>query len=125
AFIKHCCSTGEIPLLWCYRGAFYRWTGTHYREYADEQLERDLYAFLNAVSVAGRNGSLVPFKPTKHKVLEIVHALRRGGLISHEWDTPCWLGGGEYRPASNLVACRNGKYYSRYSSRDNWVIALC
>ena len=107
AFVKHRASVGEIPLLWSYRGAFYRYTGTHYREYADEALERDLYMFLNAALVMGRDGTPKPFNPTKNKVLEIVHALRRGCLISREWDTPCWLGG-EYRPAANLVACRNG-----------------
>jgi hypothetical protein len=55
-FMERCCSASKIPLLWFYRGAFYRWTGTHYREYADEDLERDLYAFLKPALVVGRRG---------------------------------------------------------------------
>jgi putative DNA primase/helicase len=37
-----------------------------------------------------------------------VHALRRGCLVSRDWDTPCWLNTSEYSPAVDLVACRNG-----------------
>jgi Bifunctional DNA primase/polymerase, N-terminal/Primase C terminal 2 (PriCT-2) len=92
AFIKRYWSDGEIPLLWSYRGAFYRWTGTHYREYADEELERDLYEFLHGALAIGRSDRPVPFNPNKNKVSEIVHALRRGRLVSRDWDTPCWLG---------------------------------
>ena len=108
AFLKHRCSDGKIPLLWSYRGLFYKWTGTHYREYADEELERDLYEFLNGALAIDKSNRPVPFNPSKNKVSYIVHALRRCCLISRDWDTPCWLGKDKYRPASNLVACRNG-----------------
>jgi putative DNA primase/helicase len=108
AFLKHRCSDGEIPLIWSYRGAFYEWTGTHYSEYADEELERDLYEFLNGALAIDKGNRPVPFNPSKNKVSNIVHALRRCCLISRDWDTPCWLGKDKYRPASNLVACRNG-----------------
>jgi RepB DNA-primase N-terminal domain/D5 N terminal like len=109
AFVNHRYSLGEIPLLWSYRGAFYRWTGTHYCEYEDEALERDLYKFLDTVLVVGKNGTPGPYNPTKNKVPEVVHALRRGCLIPREWDTPCWLGHkGNYKPATDLGACRNG-----------------
>lgn len=108
AFVKHCCSEGKIPLLLSYRGAFYVWTGTHYREYPDEELERDLYEFLNAALALSKRGEVAPYNPTKNKVLEIVHALRRGCLISRDWNTPCWLGTPKYRAAANLIACRNG-----------------
>ena len=107
AFVKHFWAAGETPLLRSYRGTFYRWTGTHYKEYDIEALEADLYRFLNAALAVGRNGALVPYNPTKNKVLEIVHALRLGCLIPQGWQTPCWLEG-EYRPAPNLVACHNG-----------------
>lgn len=95
-------------MLWSYRGAFYQWTGTHYREYPDEELEHDLYEFLNGALALSKRGEVAPFNPTKNKVLEIVHALRLGSLISRDWNTPCWLGAPKYRPAANLVACRNG-----------------
>jgi putative DNA primase/helicase len=97
-------------LLWSYRGAFYEWTGTHYREYPDEELERDLYEFLNAARALSRHGKVTPFNPNKNKVSEIVHALRRCCLIPRDCDTPCWLEKtkSKYSPAANLIACRNG-----------------
>jgi putative DNA primase/helicase len=106
-FIKRC-SLNDFPLLWSYRGAFYRWTGTHYLEYADEDLERELYTFLNTALVVGKKRMLVPYNPTKNKVLEVVHALRRKYLISRDWETPCWLRTKRYKSAASLVACRNG-----------------
>jgi putative DNA primase/helicase len=108
AFLQHQYSAGDIPLLWSYRGGFYRWTGTHYREHADETLEHELYRYLHGALVTSKNGTVAPFNPTKHKVQEIVHALRRCSLVSRDWDTPCWLGTNYYRPAANLVACHNG-----------------
>jgi putative DNA primase/helicase len=109
AFLKHCFSDGEVPLLWYYRGTFYRWTSTHYREYPREELERDVYAFLNSTLMIGKSGTPGPYNPTKNKVAEVVHALQCGCLISRDWDTPCWLGTPlEHKPAPNLVACRNG-----------------
>jgi putative DNA primase/helicase len=109
AFIRAYYLKEEAQLLRYYRGAFYRWTGTHYREYFDEDLESDLYKFLNVALTRGRDGAVKPYNPTKTKVAEIVHALKRGCLIQREWRTPCWLGSDEeYRPADDLVACRNG-----------------
>jgi putative DNA primase/helicase len=99
-FVKRCHSVAEISLLRHYRGQFYLWTGTHYASHAEETLERDLYVFLNEALVVGKNGEAGPFNPTKNKVLEVVHALRRGTMVRPEWDVPCWL--------RNLVACRNG-----------------
>jgi putative DNA primase/helicase len=108
AFVKHRASLGDIPLLWHHRGAFYRWTGTHYQEYEEAALERDLYEFLKGVLARGKNNKIAPYNPTKGKVQEIVHALKRGCMIPTHWDPPCWLGKPDYRAASNLVACRNG-----------------
>src|SRR5262249_8662614 len=41
-YVKRYESEGEVALLRAYRGAFYRWTGSHWREYPDEKLAADL-----------------------------------------------------------------------------------
>jgi putative DNA primase/helicase len=112
-FVEHRASLGQIPLLRHYRGAFYLWDGTHYRLHRDEALERDLYKFLKGVMALKESGKIVPFNPTKTKVAEIVHALRRSALlVPEEWEVPCWVGLPgeplEYKPAADLIACRNG-----------------
>jgi putative DNA primase/helicase len=109
-FARHCRTTADgFALLRHYRGAFYVWTGTHWAEHREEVLERELYQFLNGCLAQKENGKIVPYKPTKHKVGEVVHALRRGTLIPSEWEVPFWLGGDDYKPTGGeLVACRNG-----------------
>lgn len=104
-FLQASCSDGDKRLLHHYRGSFYRYTGTHYREYLHEELERELYEFLNLALVKTKNG-VAPFNPTKGKVQEISAALSRRALIPRDTELPAWLHSDE--GASNLVACRNG-----------------
>jgi putative DNA primase/helicase len=108
AFVRNCFSAGETHLLWHFRGAFYQFTGSHYREYPNENLERDLYRFLHAALVVSKDGTLAPYNPTRHKVGEIVHALRRGCLVPRDRDPPFWLKEDRQEPAAHLVAVRNG-----------------
>jgi RepB DNA-primase N-terminal domain/D5 N terminal like len=112
---RHLLVGESIPLLRHYRGGFYLWTGTHYRQMPEEELERELYRFLNGALARKDNGALVPYKPTKGKVGEVVHALRRSALlVPEDWEAPFWLGiptpGDklEYKPAGELIACANG-----------------
>jgi putative DNA primase/helicase len=107
-YVKRHRSQGDVPLLRAYRGAFYLWVGTHYREHPDEKVEADLYAFLGEALAIARNGNIGPYNPTKNKVGEVRHALRRGLQIDRECEMPCWLGEQADRSAENLVACRNG-----------------
>jgi putative DNA primase/helicase len=105
-FLTRCHSVAGIALLHHYRGAFYRWTGTHYSETPQESIERQLYVFLKAALVQTKDG-VAPFNPTKNKIDQIVHALRRGTLIEQDREVPFWLNEPE-RSAENLVACANG-----------------
>jgi len=107
-FLRHCRSVREMTLLRAYRGAFYEYTGTHYRELADEAVESEVYAFLNKAQIEDKKG-YVPFNPTRSKVAEVVHALRRGTatLIRRDREVPCWLDQSD-TPAENLVSCQNG-----------------
>lgn len=106
-FAKRYYSIGDILLLRSYRGAFYGWTGTYYRELPQEWIERQLYEFLKTALVRDKNGNVGPFNPTKYKVEQIIHALRRGTLIEQEREAPLWLNDAD-RSRKNLVACRNG-----------------
>jgi hypothetical protein len=106
-YVKRHAMQDKVQLLRAYRGAFYRWTGTHWREYADEKLAAALYKFLNKALVESKKGEVSPFNPTKSKVDNVAHALRHSLLVSRDRDTPCWLSGKKGHPR-DLVACRNG-----------------
>jgi putative DNA primase/helicase len=91
-----------------YRGAFYAWTGTHWREKSDDELEAELYDFLGRAQIQ-RGREVADYNPTRGKVAEIVHALRRVLYLSDEHEMPGWLdGSSKGPPAGDLVACRNG-----------------
>ena len=106
-YIKRRESSGEIPLLRTYRGAFYRWTGTHWREYPDEKVAATLYDLLNeALAVSKRD--IGPYNPTRGKVDNVIHALRHVVLVNQDRETPCWLDRRKGQPPRDLVACRNG-----------------
>jgi putative DNA primase/helicase len=107
-YVKRCRSAAYVPLLRAYRGAFYAWTGTHYRELSDEAVESELYRFLNEAVTIDKGGDIGPFNPTKHKVTEAVHALRRKMLVDRDCETPAWLDQQKGRYADHLLACRNG-----------------
>ena len=108
-FVTRCHAIKNVLVLRSYRGAFYRWTGTHYREVPLETIGSQLYSFLNKALVSAKNGDVGPFNPTKQKVEQVVHVLRHGTgtLIEPDRDVPLWLNDPE-RSAKNLVACRNG-----------------
>jgi hypothetical protein len=110
AFLKHKYQVGEVLLLAHYRGAFYAWFRTHYKEYSVEALEAELYGFLRAASVRKANGHIEPYNPTRHKIDLVVHALRRGCLLDGEQQVPFWIpkSGETPRPAPGLISCQNG-----------------
>jgi putative DNA primase/helicase len=68
----------------------------------------EVYAFLAKAQIEDKKG-FVPLNPTRSKVGEVVHALRRHTetLISQDREAPCWLDEGD-ASAANLVSCRNG-----------------
>lgn len=108
-FAEQCWSQGDIFLLRAWRGAFYIWTGTHYREYPDEKVERDLYEFLSKAVVQSHSGAVAPYNPTKGKIEQVAHALRRGVQIDRDREVPCWLDSERHSlPADNLISVRNG-----------------
>lgn len=108
-FVLRTRAKDDNRLLHHYRGAFYDWTGTHYRELPDEALESELYAFLRNAMVVKADGTPAPYNPTKGKVGEIVHALRRALLLDRDIEAPLWLeGDDDCPPPDDLVVCENG-----------------
>jgi putative DNA primase/helicase len=105
-FVRRRHMQDDVWLLRVYRDTFYLWTGTHYREFPDASLERELYGFFDEAWLEAKDGNIVPFNPNKTKIDQVVHALRRCLLIEDQ-EAPCWLDDKE-RAADNLVACHNG-----------------
>jgi len=120
-----CHTTQGFDRLIRYRGDFYVWTGTHYRELSAEAMAADVYKFLDlAKQLKPVKGSqtvteLVPFSPNSIKVNEVAKALASRALVDDHLEAPAWRPGGIgdclYR-ARDMLACRNGLLHlpSRY-----------
>jgi putative DNA primase/helicase len=88
-----------------HREDFYRWDGACYTRVEESELEAQLYVFLGD-AWAHKGKALVPFKPNKSKISQIVHALSRGTLQGSSKDPPFALHGDEL--ARGMLPCRNG-----------------
>jgi putative DNA primase/helicase len=104
---------GDTRLLHYHRGAFYSWTGTHYRELIPETLQRELYQFLAPTVVITKKGEIEPFNPNKTKIGAIEHAPATARFDRREGGYAVLVGAG---PCS-----RQGRYCSseRHSESAN------
>ena len=93
-----------------YRGAFYHWTGSYYRELNDEAVNAAAWTFLDGALKLDGDGKLVPFKPNKTAVTNLVEALKSVCQIDADGDAPFWLDTtDDQRPvAREIFACGNG-----------------
>lgn len=92
-----------IPARW-WRGDFYQWDGTRYREWRAEAVDNYLYretadAWFEG---AGEDEGTKPWRPSENKIAGVSHALSRGVLYRPSDEEP------QDSPAQ--VACLNGVY---------------
>ena len=90
-------------------GAFCEWDGTRYRLADENTIRAEVYAFLEK-SHALRDGKILPFCPTQHKVSGVIDALRAAAHVTGTVAMPSWLPGAHEPcpPPGELVACKNG-----------------
>jgi putative DNA primase/helicase len=91
-----------------YRGNFYQWTGSYYRQADDKEIRAEVYRFLNAASAYGDKGQPEPFCPNMRAVNEVLDALKSQILISGDVPAPAWLAGPSRPSATEILPCRNG-----------------
>ena len=102
----------ETPTLFYHRGGFYRWSGTAYDEFADADLRATIYDFLDQCRVVVHGKAErpfeQPFKPTKHRVANIIDALQAAANLPAEINPPAWLEGGTDIEPATIISCANG-----------------
>lgn len=91
-----------IPAKW-WRGDYYLWDGTRYREWAPEAVDHWLYGqTADAKYDPGEDKELAPWRPSETKIGAVSHALSRGVLYRESAIEP------DDRPAQ--IVCTNGVY---------------
>src|SRR5262249_40794240 len=99
-------SNGHL-LMRSWRGGLWEWTGTHWTEVGQRQVESDAYAFTeHAIYIDGK--STKPWAPNRYKVADLLDALRAITHLRENIHPPAWIGTTTGPPARELVACTNG-----------------
>ena len=100
----------ELPTIRCYKSQWIQYKDGYYSDCDREGFRGSVYHFLEGklYSKTDAKGgiNLVPYKPTRAKVSDIIDALSDWCTIEN--DPPAWLRELDYPSPSNLVAFRNG-----------------
>ena len=96
--------------LHAWQGQFYRWTGTVYEHIDDAAIRAEMYEMLDKADRLDSKGKVVPFKPNRTKVTDVVDALRAAANLPASIAPPTWLpdvADVQTAPA-DLLPCANG-----------------
>jgi putative DNA primase/helicase len=94
---------GGLRTLHRHRGAFYRYTGTHYAQVDEEDIKSEIWLFLENA----RQSRTERFRPSKTRVAEIEAALSAVCALDSAISSPAWLSGGR-EPPYEFMAVANG-----------------
>ncbi len=108
-FVKTLYTVDGLQTLHRHRGAFYAYRGSYYAVADDEYIKAAIWTFLENAMRYGETKELVPFKPKRTDVEEIVSALRAVAAQDGALSPPMWLNGAtDVPPAHELFAVANG-----------------
>jgi putative DNA primase/helicase len=116
-FVAERYTDGEALLLRHHRNTFYRYVGDHYPEDDERRVRSELWHWLETAQYA-KGEALVPFEPNRHKIANVLEALKAIGHIAEGVQPPVWLEGDRTSPiiAGEVVPLANG--ILRFSTRE-------
>src|SRR5262245_7267177 len=104
-FVAQCCAENAILTLRHWRGGWWQWRQSHWRELEDGAVRGLLYAFTeNAVYLVGK-GKGEPWAPTRRKIGDLLEALGAICSLPDDFQQPCRLDG---TSIGTIVAVANG-----------------
>jgi putative DNA primase/helicase len=101
----HCTHEGTLTLRH-WRGGWWRWRSSHWREIPDRGVRSLLYAFTDGTLYL-EEGALAPWAPNRRKIGDLFEALAAICILSDDTDQPCWLDD-RADSVSVIVAMANG-----------------
>ncbi len=104
AFIENRICDG-VPTLRHWRGGWWEWQQSHWREIEYRTVRATLYEFTEGAFYANDDGETKPWAPTRRKVGDLSEALAAICHLADHTNQPSWLDG---RKTGVIVACGNG-----------------
>src|SRR6516165_6848193 len=96
-------------LLHRHRGTFWRFQVNHYAFADQETVRGEVWTFLEQAQRRGQGNKLVPFKPNRARVSDVLDALASACSLDNRIDPPTWLNGANELPAAaEMLPLANG-----------------
>jgi putative DNA primase/helicase len=96
-------------LLHRHRGTFWSCETNHYVLADQETVRAEVWRFLEGAQRRGENNKLLPFKPNRARVSDVLDALASVCNLDSRIDPPAWLDGADDLPAAaEMLALGNG-----------------
>ena len=106
AFVEqHCTHDGDIPTLRYWRGGWWAWRTSHWRELESQAVRGSLYRFTEHALYVGGDGKPAAWSPNRRKIGDLLEALAAICFLSSDHDQPSWL---DDRTTEAVVAVGNG-----------------
>ena len=103
-FIEEHCQFGGVLTLRHWRGTWWGWHGSHWREIDDRAMRSKLYEFTEFAFYFVADAP-APWSPNRYKITDLADALAAACILESEIDQPAWL---DDRLTGTIVAVANG-----------------
>jgi putative DNA primase/helicase len=103
-FAARRCRQDGFLATYFYNGDFWKWNGCHYRPISEEEINAEIYAFLDSAKIAGVGSELTRFQ-LKPSDAEAVLKCLKAGLVAQLTPAQLWLH--TRKPAPNVIAFNN------------------
>lgn len=90
-------------LLHRHRGTFWKFQADHYVLADQETIRAETWTFLEAAQQRNEKGKLMPFKPNRARVSDVLDALASVCNLDNQIDPPAWLDAAEDLPAAAVM----------------------
>lgn len=98
-----------LPLVHHYRGTFWRWNGSCYRDADTDSVQAQIWRYLDGAKRYDKNGEKLDFQPNRSEVENVAAALKAVCNLPANIEAPTWLAEAEGQlPPHELLPVRNG-----------------
>jgi putative DNA primase/helicase len=98
-----------LPSMHHYRGTFWRWNGSCYRDADSDSVQAQIWSYLDGAKRYGKKGEKIDFQPNRGEVENVAAAFKAVCNLPGHVEAPAWLGDAQGKlPPHELLPVRNG-----------------
>lgn len=102
-------TTDDLPSMFHYRGTFWRWNGSCYRDADIDSVQAQIWRYLDGAKKYGKEGETLDFQPNRGEVENVAAAFKAVCNLPGHIEAPTWLSDEQGKPQPHeLLPVRNG-----------------